>query len=368
MQTDVLIFVMAMGMAEAVLLSAALWTAKRKQKKANQLLAVFFLLLAVDIANGMLFAEQFMLEVPHFLRISTPLTFLYGPLLYLYVSMTTQPTAEWRRWNWLHGIPFMFCVLYFLPLYVQGAEAKVAYTLALYQGLSWDSYFIGGLRRVHQLVYLLLTAHLVIRHIRQSPRREGVAPQTVWLGVLTVAFGLVWSLGIYRYFFDFQLLVGILDTTCLAVFMLAAGYIGLRRPDLFSESNSVAKKQSISSLDGVQAEKDVEKLKHLMESDALHRDGRLTLPKLAKHMAMTPHALSQLLNMHLGCNFNDFVNQLRVEEARSALQRPDTQHLKIAEIAHQVGFNSLSTFNAAFKKFTGTTPSQHRKRSPVLDA
>jgi len=61
-------------------------------------------------------------------------------------------------------------------------------------------------------------------------------------------------------------------------------------------------------------------------------------------------------------SFYDYINHYRVEEARQLLIDPGKAGYKISSIAYDAGFNSVSTFNEVFRKFTGLTPSQFRKK------
>ena len=99
-----------------------------------------------------------------------------------------------------------------------------------------------------------------------------------------------------------------------------------------------------------------------MSQEALYKNPLLTLPKLAKHLSVSPNLLSQSVNEKAGMNVPDFINSYRIKEAQSLLSNPGTMNQKIASIAFDTGFNALSAFNAAFKKFTGTTPSEYRKK------
>ena len=62
-------------------------------------------------------------------------------------------------------------------------------------------------------------------------------------------------------------------------------------------------------------------------------------------------------------NFFDFINQFRIDEARSILKNPEKKQFTVLEILYEVGFNSKSSFNTAFKKHTGLTPTQYRKKN-----
>ncbi len=98
-----------------------------------------------------------------------------------------------------------------------------------------------------------------------------------------------------------------------------------------------------------------------METDKCFLDHDLSLPHLAKKMDLTSHELSYLLNEGLGVSFFEFVNRYRVEEAKTLLLSPEYHHLNILGIAYETGFNSKTTFNTSFKKFTGVSPSEFRK-------
>lgn len=104
------------------------------------------------------------------------------------------------------------------------------------------------------------------------------------------------------------------------------------------------------------------RLIQVMEEERLYLSPNLTLTELAKSIGTTPHKLSHYLNVQFGRNFNDFVNFYRIEEAKRRLLDPINQNKTIASIAYDCGFNSLSVFNPAFKKFTGKSPSKFQSQ------
>jgi AraC-like DNA-binding protein len=87
----------------------------------------------------------------------------------------------------------------------------------------------------------------------------------------------------------------------------------------------------------------------------------LTISMLVEQTGVSRHRLSQVINQKLGKNFNDFVNEYRVEEAKKLLVSPESHYLTNLAIAFEVGFNSKSTFYTVFKKNTGLTPSEFTK-------
>ena len=89
-------------------------------------------------------------------------------------------------------------------------------------------------------------------------------------------------------------------------------------------------------------------------------DTELTMPKMAEILNISSHLLSQNINNYYGQNFSDFINSHRLKYAATKLGNTTEVHVKIATIAYESGFNSLSSFNSIFKKNYKMTPSQYR--------
>jgi AraC-like DNA-binding protein len=100
------------------------------------------------------------------------------------------------------------------------------------------------------------------------------------------------------------------------------------------------------------------KLAEAMTSGQLHRDSSVTLRALCESMKENPHYVSQVINQDLSTNFYDLIKKHRVEDAMHALiAEPEKS---VLDIALDVGFNSKSTFNAAFRQHAGMTPREFR--------
>jgi len=142
----------------------------------------------------------------------------------------------------------------------------------------------------------------------------------------------------------------------------AAGYYFYKKR-LFKKNNMEEKKRyQGSSLDSQIADECVGKLKRVMEVEKVYRDEKISLQTLAEKVSTTPHILSQVLNERLNRNLSDFINSYRVEEARKIFESPSGSEKKNSTVAGDVGFNNLGVFYKAFKKFTGMTPNEYKKR------
>lgn len=121
-------------------------------------------------------------------------------------------------------------------------------------------------------------------------------------------------------------------------------------------------------LDDDEAEELVRRLEALMAERELYKDSGLTLPTLAEALGITPHMLSQVLNVRVGKSFFVFVNVYRAEALKRALAAPSRADRGVLELALEVGFSSKSTLNSFFKKHTGMTPTEFRSRAQTKNA
>ncbi len=106
----------------------------------------------------------------------------------------------------------------------------------------------------------------------------------------------------------------------------------------------------------------IAKLLHLMDEERLFLDPDLTLNKLSLRLRVHYNHLSRIINERFGLSYNDFINKYRIEEARKKLTAPEEKESTVLDIAYSTGFYSKSVFNAAFKKFTGMTPTEYRQK------
>jgi AraC-like DNA-binding protein len=106
----------------------------------------------------------------------------------------------------------------------------------------------------------------------------------------------------------------------------------------------------------------VDALLRLMADERIYRHENLTIGTLATKLGVPEYRLRRLINQRLGYrNFNTFLNNHRIEEAKAALADPTQAEVPVITIAMDAGFQSLGPFNRAFKATTGVTPSEYRR-------
>jgi YesN/AraC family two-component response regulator len=102
--------------------------------------------------------------------------------------------------------------------------------------------------------------------------------------------------------------------------------------------------------------------KHVIENEP-YLEPSLTIQELAKQVSIPVRDLSVLINHHMKQHFFDFVNEFRIQKAMQILKDASKSKHTVLEILYEVGFNSKSSFNTAFKKHTNQTPTEFRKTS-----
>ncbi|HEY3663571.1 MAG TPA: AraC family transcriptional regulator [Chthoniobacterales bacterium] len=90
-----------------------------------------------------------------------------------------------------------------------------------------------------------------------------------------------------------------------------------------------------------------------------HLEEHISLTSVARFAGISANHLSDKFKAVNGVNFVDYVARARFDRACGLL--PD-RHLRISEIAFEVGFQSLSQFNRVFKRLSGLSPTDYRVR------
>lgn len=354
-----------LGAAQAVFLATALLFSQYGYSLANRILAAFLAALSILLAAVVAYHSKFVLQFPHLIKIEAPFIFVYGPLIFLYTQALTSRDFVCSKRLSLHFIPFAIYALYLLPFYFRSAEAKAElWTASHAHHLSWQTYgeiFVGI---AHLSVYLILTIRLLNRHA-QNIKDSFSALEKInlsWIRRLLLGFAGIWVFYAGMYVYNLEPLIHVIGLLTVGM-IYYLGFKGLTQPEIFAaeEEAPAAPKYARTALAADKAEVYRDRLLHLMKTEKPFIETDLSLQKLAKKLAIPSHHLSQVINEKLQQNFFEFVSSYRIAEAKKLLADPAQRNLNIAEIGFNVGFNSLSTFNAAFKQHAHMTPSQFRK-------
>ena len=192
--------------------------------------------------------------------------------------------------------------------------------------------------------------------------------QTIaWIYLLIICCSLEFIagfIGFLRYLFNvnfpdqhFFLMISIgIQTGVVMIIILK----GLRTPEIFSGPVEKTKYWS-SHLRNTEKENIHLRLEEILKIGKVYRQPSLTLDALAQQLSTKQKYLSQIINEYYGKSFTDLINQYRIQEAKQMLRDQDTSQKTILEILYEVGFNSKTSFNTAFKNSTNMTPTEYRQ-------
>lgn len=365
---------------QGIFLGILLLTHRRGNRRANRVLAVLIFLFSLRLIETVAYWTKYLLEFPHFWLTTASFYFLFGVLLYFYAKFLSTENFKFAAKDWLHFLPFALYLGWLVSFYRLSAEIKLG---ILQRFIDIENprldllYFIFAIAQIsHMLVYAFLTLRL-LRARAQTLNGAAISIEKVnlnWLRNLTIGFGsfvlltllyVIWL----KLDLPYSRAVDALVLIAMAGMIYAIGYKALRQPEIFSGPSALknAPRYEKSALSPVRAEAYLSKLAHAMESEKLFINNALKLQDIAKRLDISSHHLSQLINEKLGQNFFDFINTYRIEEAKKLLADPQKRHFTILSLALEVGFNNKASFNSAFKKYTGMTPSQFRDFSVKAD-
>lgn len=101
------------------------------------------------------------------------------------------------------------------------------------------------------------------------------------------------------------------------------------------------------------------KIEEILVTEKLYQNPELTLTDIAKKLNTNAAVISKAINQGFQMNFNDLINNYRIEAVKKRLEEGEQKKSTLLGIAFDCGFNSKATFNRAFKKHTGITPKEY---------
>jgi len=361
---DIIYILLFIGASQGFLLSFALFTVKRGNIKANRILSLLLFLFSLMILFHTLSEFRSSPEPPpEQIRGSEVTFFLFAPLFYLYCVALTEKKFQFRLIHLIHAVPFLLIII--LNLTFTTLLDKVNYSIVLHNLIPW-------ILTIQISIYFYKMIQ-ILRHHKQRIREVFSTIDKInldWLSFIILIQAVIWPIS-----FLAEVIGGDSETwnyvwLLIAMIMCIMGYKGFKQPEIFSgpliededanEQKQKKKKYERSALTKEKAEEYFERLTEFMKSEMPYLESNITLPDLSKRLKITTHHLSQIINEKLDLNFYEYINNFRIESAKKMFKDPDSQNLTIAAIAFESGFNSISSFNSVFKKYTGQTPSQYK--------
>jgi AraC-like DNA-binding protein len=350
------------GIAQGLLLTLNFFKRGRKDESfywlASLLLATTFM-----IFGQWLLAQNWHIILWPLFLLSSGFIFITGPILYLFIRKKAGQGITTTSKDVLHFIPAVFYfILLAVSAYPFSPEHIYSFISGSTEGVPQSGFpLFGFIKLIHLLFYTILS----FRIIRQKKETNGIKVLWYFVSGYVLLQTIAWILMVTSFFVVSNLL-SVTDhtfTVIMSFYVYVLGYLSISKSD-FLEGTSIilGKKYKSSGLDNVSSLNHYHHLTKLMNQEEPFLNPELTLNELAEQLQVKPHQLSQIINENAGTNFSEFINGYRVEKVKVLMLESRFQHLTLLAIAFEAGFNNKNSFNVAFKKHTGVTPTVYKKQ------
>ncbi|HKK67679.1 MAG TPA: helix-turn-helix domain-containing protein [Bacteroidales bacterium] len=346
-----------------------LFTYENTNSRANRTLA--FLMVFVSLfyfVTAPFFLEPLGIEVINNYTVYG-LLLTINPFYYLYTRSLTVEGFAFDKKQALHFLPAaVFLILNVIAASVQEGLMTV------------HSIRIASttLYNLQVIVYAILMLVLLRKHSTNLKYYFSFTEDINlnWMKVFVGMYIIISSLDLLVFYIGNSGGVQIFYYAMMVFFFNFLGYFGLRQKDIYDskhaqteistevvEDVAPAEVQEVKSgMPEAKKELLMESILKLMEKEKPYMDPKLTIFEFSKALDINKTYISKVINDQMNENFSSFINRYRIEEAKKYLKAAEYENYTIEGIAHTVGFNSKASFNNAFKKFTGMTPSAFKQQ------
>ena len=289
------------------------------------------------------------------------------PLLWLFTRKNFEVGFRVRPRQLLHFLPGLLCLVVCLTLSVEQRRASILHEM------SGKDTWVGHLNTLIILVQLFVYFTMIFRflykrwHAIGNTLSDAEWLQKSWIPTLMILFATLFLIVMICYAiwprtdaWLIQILnviaVSYLVYNSIAHPMIPVQAVVPAEETLPEPPESPLPEASLSLVDE-------EKMREVCERAALRlRETRaylhpdISLALFAKEMGVSQRTLSASINGYLHYNFFEFINRMRVEEAKRCLLELETSGYNIDSVYAECGFRSRSTFFLVFKKLEGKTP------------
>lgn len=371
MSEKILYFTMFFGPAFAVIISAGQMM-QEKKGFIDYLFALSFFTMALwmfqicflstPVLEGWSYSFLFTMSI-------IPLVYLTPPVIVLRYRWVLSSRFALTKYHALLAIPSVLSlvILLLMPFAGEGDLSQYAFalpvtgerfaTMPFYIKIVYITAIIPNFYMVALMTPVLVQMLPVWR--RDSSNRISKPARMGYISALSIAVSnLICFLG-YIYSLEVvQVSILIANAATVYVYLITQRHHDYHRL-LRSETRKAHYEKS--RLSGLDVNMICTRLTELMRDEKFFADEDLSLRDLAGELGISAHQLSEILNERIKKNFNTFVNEFRIEEAKKILIEEPRRSILSVGIA--VGFNSNTTFCTVFSKIEGVSPSQFRKQS-----
>ncbi|MFB9079850.1 helix-turn-helix domain-containing protein [Flavobacterium procerum] len=363
----------------SLLLALSLLTVKTENKLANRLFACFIIFSAIDFSG--LLDYSLPLEYVNVDFFRSTVCLLEMPLIYLYVLAVCYSDFRLKWKHLIYALPFIVMNFVLMPRVYLESGVEKQHVLNHFNEM-FEIYFFQILIEFQYWFYII-SIFLILRKYKRIYLENYTNPSAStykWLFQMNCVFLIMHSItaskNLLRYtasrdiFLWGNVLMVLMALCVICWFVMKA----LNHPELFRGVNSklkltkdilpeVEEKSEPINTQNDLINNQIEILKLYMSEKEPFLDPSLTIQELSNQINIPVRDLSILINHHMNQHFFDFVNEYRIQKAMHILKDPTKNEFTVLEILYEVGFNSKSSFNTSFKKYTNVTPTAYRNAS-----
>lgn len=352
-----------------------LFTVKTKNRLGNRLFASFIIFCAIDISG--LFINKYLANYPNIVLFRSTIAFLIIPSFYLYVLSICYTNFQLKLKHLIHTLPFFISNLILVPhFYLANDNEKYFFLRNLNQ--MPETMISNTLLKV-QAVFYIISIFIILKKYKDIYLENYTNTGSLtykWLFQLAVISSITFFISLLKTFFKYtengniyiwaNIVLGTMALCMMCWFVLKAMYYPYFFRGIDSKLHPIKDEVHTTEVNNKTDQYNHEQVKLLrkyMIDQEPYVDPSLTIQELSNMINIPVRDLSLLINHHIGQHFFHFVNEYRIQKAKEILRDPAKKDLTILEILYDVGFNSKSSFNTAFKKFTNLTPTEYRNNS-----
>ena len=341
-----LIIISSAGLLHGLAFAIYLLFFKRTKTTTNRLLAFILVFMAFRIGKSVILHFGHDLE-PIFIFLGLSFLLLIGPLLRWYFWGMTTANFKLSPYYLLELAPFLLAFLSSFFVSKSWFETNSREVIIVFASFLIFIY-------VHFAFHIFIASRL-LQKVKKShanmPQTKSQKAILSWLNLLSIGFAVIWVSYILN------IIEGAVPyITGPIMYSVVIYFLSFKAAQL-----------KVTDIDGNVFEKNDDselfaEISKLITANKLYLESNLSLSNISKVIGHSTQKTSAVINQYAQQNFNDFINHYRIEEAKKMLVDVKIKNFTISAIAFDVGFSSLSSFNAAFKKFEGITPSVYRKQ------
>lgn len=334
MKADLMYFLTATGILNTFFLSFFLFRKKARNPVSNKLLSIILLMFAIKIGYATLEQQLWSRAFIYFFytKLAVTVYLCLVPLFIFYIKTLISKEYKPGKFDWFYFIPALM------------------YMINPFEKFFWSNNGFYALQIVY-MGYTLASCYKIYCLCQQY--RKSKIPSNkrilIWLLIIQLGMIFIWWTAIGAFIYELTAFYG------LAIYFLFQVIFGDFKSINMGWQTRIVETEPKTDL--------IIRLKALMTTEKIYLDSTLTLPRLAQRLSVSLHVLSREINTFYNQNFTEYINSYRISEACKMLSSDIYDNLTIEGIAYDSGFNSLSSFNASFKKQLNCTPSQFRMDS-----